>query len=283
MNATFLPNSSSEHLGLVEVSKMTFEYPQHLHRELSIVTVLSGTEITTIGERKFVAGPGTTLLINPNEPHSSFSIQCHYRSLKVSPELISRIAGDMPGTGSGFRLLRPFIDDASIFSMFLSIQDDLIRSISPSDLETRVVSSLHRLIQHESIDSPQEFQSRKRSAGLQKAEEYLQTHFTESISLDDLAATAGLSKFHLLRSFRSKFGISPHEYRNQLRIALARRMLRSGLSIIKTALETGFCDQSHLARHFKRITTWAPGQYAVRYRPLSPNTSAISRYSNIVQ
>ena len=50
----------------------------------------------------------------------------------------------------------------------------------------------------------------------------------------------------------------------QLRVAYARKLIRDGESISEAALATGFCDQSHLSRTFKRIVGLTPGQYIAR-------------------
>jgi AraC-like DNA-binding protein len=79
--------------------------------------------------------------------------------------------------------------------------------------------------------------------------------------LTQLASFAKLSRFHLLRLFRTQMGVPPHEYQTQVRITHARKLLRKGYSILETAFETGFFDQSHFSRNFKRITGRTPGQY----------------------
>ncbi len=82
------------------------------------------------------------------------------------------------------------------------------------------------------------------------------------VSLDGLAAAAGLGRFALLRAFQRRFGLPPHAYQLQLKIERARTLLRSGQSAAWVAGELGFCDQSHFTRHFKRILGVTPGDYA---------------------
>jgi AraC-like DNA-binding protein len=90
----------------------------------------------------------------------------------------------------------------------------------------------------------------------------LQERFNESVSLDELSAVAGLSRFHLLRAFKKRFGVPPHTYQLHARIARARVLLQKGVSPADTASSVGFADQSHFTRHFKRILGVTPGQYA---------------------
>jgi transcriptional regulator GlxA family with amidase domain len=91
--------------------------------------------------------------------------------------------------------------------------------------------------------------------------EYLQEHAAENVSLEALARQAGLSAFHLCRVFRQAVGITPHAYQTQLRVRRAKSLLRAGLPIATVAVQTGFYDQAHLTRLFKRLVGLPPGRY----------------------
>lgn len=101
-----------------------------------------------------------------------------------------------------------------------------------------------------------------RHPGVRRAREYLAEHFAEPVSLADLERVAGLTRFHLVRSFAARYGLPPHAYQVQLRLAAARRLIRAGLPLAQVAAEAGFADQSHLGRHFKRVWGVTPGRYA---------------------
>ncbi len=90
---------------------------------------------------------------------------------------------------------------------------------------------------------------------------YLNHHFSDPVDLSQLGRRVGLSPFALLRMFQAHVGLSPHEYKTQLRIKKAKLLLRSGVPIAEVAMETGFCDQTHLTRQFRRIVGLTPGQY----------------------
>jgi AraC-like DNA-binding protein len=95
-----------------------------------------------------------------------------------------------------------------------------------------------------------------------KLRELLHDSDASHINLSDFARTAGVSQFQLLRAFKRYYGAPPHTYSIQLRIARARRLLNQGFTVAETAAATGFTDQSHLARHFRRVLGVAPGRYA---------------------
>jgi AraC-like DNA-binding protein len=89
---------------------------------------------------------------------------------------------------------------------------------------------------------------------------------TENISLDRLAAAAGVSKFRLVRLFRSAFGIPPHAFQIGHRVMAAQRLIERGGRPADVAVRAGFYDESHLARHFSRRVGMTPGTYAVQFR-----------------
>jgi transcriptional regulator GlxA family with amidase domain len=89
----------------------------------------------------------------------------------------------------------------------------------------------------------------------------LATRMEEPPSLAELAALTGLSQFALLRAFRGATGLPPHAYLNQLRVRRARLLLDDGLPPAEVAARTGFADQAHLTRHFKRVVGVPPAAY----------------------
>jgi AraC-like DNA-binding protein len=91
--------------------------------------------------------------------------------------------------------------------------------------------------------------------------EYLQDHFHENVTLARLSQIANLSPYHLNRVFCAEVGIPPHQYQAQVRIARAKLMLMNGVPVAQVAIDTGFADQSHFGRYFKRYMQVSPRRY----------------------
>lgn len=98
----------------------------------------------------------------------------------------------------------------------------------------------------------------------QKAREYLHANARYDIGLDQLAAATGVDRFRLTRAFKAAYGIAPHAYLVQLRLATARRLLARGELPATIAMELGFSDQSHLGRWFVRAYGLTPALYRKR-------------------
>lgn len=75
------------------------------------------------------------------------------------------------------------------------------------------------------------------------------------------AARSGVSREAYSRAFRRRHGLSPQPFRALLRLNAARRLLRAGVAPAAVAAETGFADQSHLGRDFRRAFGVTPARY----------------------
>jgi AraC-like DNA-binding protein len=89
--------------------------------------------------------------------------------------------------------------------------------------------------------------------------DFIESHIGEKISLDSLSAMAGLSPHHFARAFQQSLGVPPHRYLLRRRLEHVEQMLRNTqLPLSHIALAVGFSDQSHLNRHFRRLTGMSP-------------------------
>lgn len=98
----------------------------------------------------------------------------------------------------------------------------------------------------------------------QRARDFLHANLERDIGLEDLAQACGIDRFRLTRAFKAAFGIAPHAYLIQLRLARARRLLALGQTPAEVAVALGFADQSHLGRWFRRAYQLTPADYRRR-------------------
>ena len=104
--------------------------------------------------------------------------------------------------------------------------------------------------------------ARAKRQNLQQIKDYLDVHYTEKITLDDLAERFYINKFYLTRVFKEQFGQSVTHYLMQLRVTQAKRLLRfSDHSIETVAQECGLSDANYFSRLFKKVEGISPGEY----------------------
>lgn len=102
---------------------------------------------------------------------------------------------------------------------------------------------------------------------MRRVEEFLQARFTEPVTLQHVAAVAGLHPVHVARVFRRTHGCSIGEFVRRARIRAAQDELLCGVaSIAEIAARCGFADQSHLHRVFKRLTGMTPNEFRCHAR-----------------
>lgn len=91
---------------------------------------------------------------------------------------------------------------------------------------------------------------------------YIEGHFQEDISLEQLAKEASMSKFHFSRLFKLHTGLSPVQYVIRLRISRAKSMLEtSAMTVRQIAFHTGFNDVNNFVNHFKKLQGMTPSDY----------------------
>ena len=101
---------------------------------------------------------------------------------------------------------------------------------------------------------------------------YIDEHLDERLSLNELAAKAGLSVWRFSAVFRKHAGVSPHRFICLQRLRLVQTLLANGESLASAAQVAGFYDQSHLCRHFKSTWGMTPSQYVGRQRGVAALT-----------
>jgi len=120
------------------------------------------------------------------------------------------------------------------------------------------------------IQSPSSSDSYRRPANagddsrLERAIRFFDQRFAERVTMKEVARVAGLSPDHFVEVFRSAVGCRPHQYLVQCRLRHARQLIASEgqrRSLAEIALASGFSDQAHLTRHFRRAFGQSPGQW----------------------
>lgn len=79
--------------------------------------------------------------------------------------------------------------------------------------------------------------------------------------VEELSRRVFVSQYYLIREFKKRFGLTPHQYQMQNRVRKAQHLLLEGRSITEVALITGFCDQSHFDRWFRKMLAITPSEY----------------------
>ena len=252
-------------LELLRATYVTHAFARHTHDGFAVGVIEAGTEQFYYRGATHIAPVGSIIIIDPDEMHTgqaAVPTGWTYRMLYPQAALLRQAASETAGRQQGVpHFPSPVIHDDPLAAALRRLH--LTLEISPSALErqSRLLATLALLVTRHAASAATEHIAGREQGGVRRARQYLDAHYSENVSLDDLARLTGLSPFHLLRVFAREVGLPPHAYLTGVRVGHARRLLISGLPAATVARKTGFVDQSHLTRHFKRIVGVTPGQY----------------------
>ncbi|WP_068635546.1 AraC family transcriptional regulator [Thauera butanivorans] len=238
-------------------------YAPHAHAEWSLGAIVGGESSFVCGRRSYHVEAGTLVLINPESVHACNPVEGRpwaYLMLYVDANWLAGLRCRL-----GFARTRVWEDlspdvsrEPAVFDAFTGLAACLLDpALSASAKNARLVAFLAGLMPRLSARGA----ARKPPAQLRAVADYLDAHCAEEVSIDALCRQAGLSPGHLIRCFKQHFRLTPHAYAINRRVQLGQRALRRGQPIADAALESGFADQPHFQRVFKRLLAAMPRQY----------------------
>lgn len=256
----------SEALSFVEMrcaDRSSACYHTHSHDEFSFGVIDAGQADYHNLNRRNLVGSGTTVTINPGDAHSCNpeAGNWSYRMLFVDTGWIGQLQQEMLNT-HGLDYL-PFHDlyenDPITYRAFDALFECLLAEASPLVAESLLIQFLEERFmpgfsRAKDAQTPDSFR-------VQRVKEMIMDRLDESLSLDEFSEHSGLSRYHLIRSFKAQYGQSPHAFQLDQRIKKAKNLLQQGNSLVDTASQLGFADQSHFQRNFKKRLAVTPKQY----------------------
>lgn len=244
---------------------ITQSFSRHFHEGFAVGCIEDGAmRFRYLGET-VVAPRGQINLVVPGEVHDGHGATDEgwaYRMFYLKPEALLEAAKalsvrpNLPNFGMGV------IDDPALASC-ISRTHRLLESpdISAVEKETRLLWLLTNWISRHADERGSLCKRGSEHQAVGRAREIIQDRFNEDISLTELACSAGLSPFHLVRVFEKHMGITPHVYLIQIRVERAKHRLSGKARIADIAADCGFSDQAHLTRLFKRQLGLTPAKY----------------------
>jgi AraC-like DNA-binding protein len=251
-----------EALELLRGLHVTQEYPRHWHEEIYLCATLGGESYLDCRGTSIHTRRGTLAMVAPGDIHANRKIGCSFRCLLMEFQALQYAVEQFVGRNiRGLSFRSGLIEDQRTLGSFLRVHRAMEEPEPDLGPEAIACSFLHELaVRHGAANIPLPRNGNEDFA-IRRTKRFLDEHYAERVSLDELAKLMRLSAYHLNRPFRRKIGMPPHEYQVQVRIMKAKSFLRLGRSISETASLVGFVDQSHFTRHFKRFVGVTPGKF----------------------
>jgi len=253
-------------VNLMHARFVTQVFAPHFHEGYCLGVIEKGALGFRYMGENLVAPAGAVNLAIPGEVHTGRAAKkagWTYRMFYLDADLFTKTAAQMTGK----KMPLPFIREGVLFDPGLA---GMIRrlhrrlqnpQVSILEKETGLLAVLGCVIRQYSRPRITGWPTGYEPNVVKSARDFIQAHYHRDISVRELAAITGLSPYHFIRVFQKQVGLTPHAYLTQVRIQRAGQRLQNGEAIVDTALKTGFFDQSHLTRHFKRIVGVTPGRY----------------------
>ena len=247
-------------LGGIEVTVGRFRQmlPRHSHDGLMLSLINDGVQVVRSRSGSSAAAAGTIVAVAPNEVHAADpgdQSGWFYHTVTIPCSVLE----ERQLNSSRFHCETSIVDRS-----LLGALKSFFRSLDGSGTIVREEALLDLLTQfyvgHTSVPRPRTYKPTEMRA-VETCKEYLAAYLDRNVSLLELSRLARIDRYLLVRSFTHIVGMPPHAWHSQRRLSKCLEMLSRGHPVADVAQATGFADQAHLTRAFKRVTGITPGKF----------------------
>ena len=261
--------------------------PMHLHKELELCVVLSGSCRVSTDRHGVEAGPGEVLLFDAGSSHElcASGVPARLLTLQISNSFCARFYPQIRSIRFGCRglsacllperltalrramllALRAYLRDTPEAPFACMAQVNEIFAILLSDTPYRVLSDTENMTQTRNAER------------MHRILHYLETHYSEPVRLSEIAEREGLTQTYLSHLFREQLHIPFQDYLARLRLEAAMLLLRqSDTTLTDAAYACGFSNPKYLNRSFQKNLGMSPRQWLQEHRP-APTGEAQSK------
>ena len=252
--------------------------PMHLHKEMELCYILSGTCRVSTDRQGVEAGPGEVLLFDAGSSHElcASGVPARLLTLQISNSFCARFYPQIRSIRFGCRglsacllperltalrramllALRAYLRDTPEAPFACMAQVNEIFAILLSDTPYRVLSDTENMTQTRNAER------------MHRILHYLETHYSEPVRLSEIAEREGLTQTYLSHLFREQLHIPFQDYLARLRLEAAMLLLRqSDTTLTDAAYACGFSDPKYLNRSFQKNLGMSPRQWLQENRP----------------
>jgi AraC-like DNA-binding protein len=239
-------------------------YDRHSHDAYLFGVTEQGVQAFRCRGSTRASAAGMVMAFNPDDPHDGHAAARDgftYAMLHLGTDLVADILADARGRRAGLPLFtEPVVDDGPLAGRLRRLNARLLDGATRLEAQELVMGAVVAMVRRHAgrdVVAP----TPSGDGAPSRVRDLLHDRFADDLGADDLARAVGLSRFQLYRQFLERYGVPPSAYQRQVRLREARRRLAAGVAIAAVAAETGFADQSHLTRWFRRTYGITPRVY----------------------
>lgn len=237
-------------------------FPNHFHDDYVIGFVQNGMRTLSCKNKEYTIKSGDILLFNPKDNHSCMQMDegaFDYISINIPTNIMASLTEEITGKRDLICFSKNVLTDTNLSNSLIILYKAITLRAERFEKEEALYLFISSLT--EKYGQPFEDISSEYSNEIENICRYMQKHYAEHISLEELCRHCSLSKSTLLRAFTKQKGITPYRYLQSIRIDKAKKLLETGTSLSQTALLTGFTDQSHFTNYFHMYIGISPASY----------------------
>lgn len=247
-----------------------YDFQSHIHKCIEIIHVFEGELIYTVEDSEYIITSGDIVMTNPGEFHSfRFPKKGTYKReflhiypgfLKEYPALYREFTNRTPGWFN--RIPASTAEKYGLHSIFNGIREHCAEPVQETDFmiftyTLQMITKINRIMR-ESSPEAQHIAVNKTANEVRR---YIDIHFNENITLEDIAATVYMSPEHTSRTFRKETGITIKTYITMRRIMRAKVLIAEGHKTTSLFSECGFGDYSTFYRAFVKYAGLTPEEF----------------------
>lgn len=283
-----VPHSQLNNVNMI-FNRISYRAP-HMHNDFELICNFEGDIIYTVGSDSILVPQGSFLIINPQQVHeiTSASPNPFTVCLQVSPAFFASVRSDIQQLVFDANYINVHTDCA-IPKLLLHLSRSYLSQENNyefycSSLIFMIFSELLSIFPHHIMSTSEKKTSCERAERISSIINYADRHYTEKISLSDLAVEQNLSLTYLSRFIRANLHRSFQEYIGELRFQHARQLvLHTKTALIDICEECGYSNYRYFHQEFMKYCGCTPSQYrntnTDTYSALSSRNSTEERLS----
>lgn len=251
--------------------------PIHWHEDIELIYVKKGKGLVSVNLTEYEVESGSIVLILPGQLHAIYTKnlqRMEYENIIFSPDLLRSGVVDICETEYLFPLLSGGITLPVHFKKGMEAHEEISRILDACDqigkekkegseflIKSMIFQIFYVFINRCSHSGVRKVIPRDLDR-MKKVMKYIEDHYSEKISIAEIAGEVGCAPSYFMRIFKKNIGVSFIEYLNDFRIDTGARLLKeTSSSIMEIAMKVGFDNLSYFNRSFKKKYKVSPGQF----------------------
>lgn len=245
----------------------------HVHRELELCLVRDGAATIRVNNRSFSVQKDSTFFFNSNEPHEITARE--NGGVKITYiQIANNFCQDYLNLFRNLELLENDLtscitpaQNAAITRLMLQVVNDYDDNGALGRLHCMsniflLISSLLQFVPYHQMEETESQARKKKAARLRRITEYIDSHYSNRISLAELARSEGISLTYLSHFIHDNLNMTFQDYVNNVRFEKALKLIGdTGMRLVDISMESGFSDVKYLNRMFEKRLGCTPREY----------------------